>query len=100
VQNFQILLISAVRNCKQCLYQMLRLLPRPLVGLGPWTHWWSSVRETWAVAPTIRIPGAAAVIRYYMYITSLASVCSSKDYLQLFYGRSEQLLLVNFLVIM
>ena len=80
---------------------MLRLLPRPLVGLGPWTHWWSSIRETsWAVAPTIRIPGAAAVIRYYMYITSLASVCSSKDYLQLFYGRSEQLLLVNFLVIM
>ena len=54
---FQILIVSAVKICKQCLQTASAWAYRPLPGLCPWTPLYP--QTPWAIAPPMKIFGAA-----------------------------------------
>ena len=58
---FQILIVSAVKICKQCLQTASvseGRLPDPLPGLRPWTTQGDVLQTLWAITPQMKIPGA------------------------------------------
>ena len=63
MRNFQILIVSAVEFCKQCLQTASAsgyFIPRPLPGLCPGPHWGTSVASNpRAIAPLQKNPDAA-----------------------------------------
>jgi len=69
VQNFQILIVSAVKICKQCLQTastsgglLGNFVPlTPYRGFAPEPHWGTSApRPPLGYSPQMKIPGAAA----------------------------------------
>jgi len=69
VWNFQILIVSAVRICKQCLQTASA---NPLPGLYPWTP--LSPRFPGAIAP-MKIPGATTVNLVHIPLQCLVKPC-------------------------
>ena len=67
--NFQILIVSAVRICKQCLQTASA---NPLPGLYPWTP--LSPRFPGAIAP-MKIPGATTVNLVHIPLQCLVKPC-------------------------
>ena len=64
MQNFQIVIISAVRICKQCMQTASASVGLctvdPLPGLHPRPHWGTLVPRRWTIAlPQMKIHGAA-----------------------------------------
>jgi len=68
VQNFQILIISAVKICKQCLLTASasgEFPHTPWRGFAHGPHWVTCSPQTlWAIAAQVKIPGTASDVGF------------------------------------
>jgi len=91
VRHFQILIVSAVKICKQCLQSALA----PYRGFAPRHHWGLPFPHPWvAYSPLDELPGAITVYDrnlMHTFVNGLPSIGKQSYYLIFaFYANSRQ----------